>query len=94
MSVQPTPSLTPVLWARLMARYGELGRPLTDAELRAVVLPAQDSVATRFAVTLAGDVHTVGTSLRCCRASDLMADEVDSFNSFTTAISHPAKAQA
>lgn len=93
MSDERRPSLTPVLWARILARYGELGRPLTDAELQAIVLPATDSAAKRFAVTLAGAARTVGTSLRSCRASDLIADEVDSFERLTTT-NNAAKAQA
>lgn len=93
MSAQPRPSLTPVLWARILARYGELGRPLTDAELQAIVLPAADTAAKRFAVTLAGAARTVGTSLQRCRASDLIADEVDSFDRYTTT-NDTAKAQA
>ena len=44
MSAMPRPSLTPVLWARILARYGELGRPLTDEELRAIVKPAAGSL--------------------------------------------------
>ena len=55
MSTKRRPSLTPVLWARILARYGELGRPLTDAELQAIVLPPleSESPATCFAVTSA-----------------------------------------
>jgi len=93
VSGERRPSLTPVLWARILARYGELGRPLTDAELQAIVLSAADTSAKRFAVTLAGAARTVGTSLRRCRASGLIADEVDSFERFTTTTNN-AKAQA
>lgn len=92
MNTQRRPSLSPVLWARILARYGELGRPLTDAELQGIVSNA-DTKAGDFSFTrefasgrLVIDAGLPSQPELVHRpATDLVADECESFDSIPSA---------